>query len=264
MIVIGEKINATRKAVAAAIETGDDAFIRGLALEQVNAGADYLDVNGGHPTREAEVMDWLLDLVQETTPAPVSVDSSSPEVVRAALKRLARTKPLVNSITLERERMATYLDLVAEHECGVVALLMSDEGVPKGVDDRKRRAEQLVTALMDDAGKSPDEIYLDPAFLTLYTEERAGLDVLEALRWIRATWPEIHITGGLSNASYGLPKRRWINQAYLMMAMVHGMDSVIIDPTVEGTMALVRAAEVVLGRDPMGMAYMSAERDGSL
>jgi 5-methyltetrahydrofolate--homocysteine methyltransferase len=258
MIIIGEKINATRKQVAAAIEAKDRKAIEELALSQQQATATYLDVNGGHPTREIEVVKWLLDIVQNTVDLPISLDSSNPKVILEGLK-LVKRKPIINSISLEKDRLKQYLPIVTDHECGLIALLMSDAGVPTSIDDRKQRSEDLIGKLTD-AGKKLNEIFVDPCFLAIYTEANAGLDVLEHIRWMRHRWPELHITGGVSNSSYGLPKRKWINQAYLMIAIAAGMDSVIIDPCIEGTVPLILAAEVVTGTDQMGMNYIEAGR----
>jgi len=262
MIIIGEKINATRKKVGEAIEKQHAQAIADLAIQQEQAGAAYLDVNGGHPTREVEVVQWLLDIVHENSNLPVCLDSSNPAAILAGLKKV-KQKPIINSVTLEKERLEQYLPIVKDHECSVIALLMSDAGVPTSLDDRKQRTEELVGTLID-AGKKPEEIFVDPCFLAVYTEANAGLDVLETIKWIKGRWDGIHVTGGLSNASYGLPKRKWINQAYLTIAIAYGMDSVIIDPCVEGTMPLVLAAEVVMGIDQMGMNYIEAGRGEKL
>jgi len=262
MIIIGEKINATRKQVAAAIEAKDRSVIETLARTQADAGATYLDINGGHPTGEIACIEWLLEIVQATVDLPICLDSANPAAMLAGLKSV-KAKPIVNSISLEKDRLAAMLPLVGDHACSVVALLMADEGVPTGLEDRQQRAEVLVGKLMD-AGKTEDEIFIDPCFLTLYTEPRAGQDILESIRWIRKRWPAIHISGGVSNASYGLPNRKWINQAYLILGIGAGMDAVITDPTMEGTRALILAAEVIVGRDEMGMAFMDASRSNAI
>lgn len=258
MIIIGERINSTRKQVKEALEARDRNVIVELARSQAQAGASYLDVNGGHPSREVELVEWLLDIVQEATDLPVALDSSNPEAILAGLQRVKR-KPIINSISLEKERLKTFLPIVRDHECGTIALLMSDSGVPASLREREQRAEDLVGRLID-AGKKPEEIFVDPCFLAVYTESNAGLDILESIRWIRHRWPEIHISGGISNASHGLPKRKWINQAYLVMAIQAGLDAAIIDPCVEGTVPLIMAAEVLVKKDEMAADYMEAAR----
>jgi 5-methyltetrahydrofolate--homocysteine methyltransferase len=258
MIIIGEKINATRKQVGQAIQAQDPSIIATLATDQAIAGASYLDINGGDPTREVENISWLIDAVQSATDLPISLDSANPAAIEAGLKKVQR-KPLLNSISLEKDRLKKFLPLAQDHECNIVALLVSDKGIPSGVEDRLMMAEELVGKLVD-IGKKETEIFIDPCFLTVYTETNAGLDLLEAIRRIRKRWPEIHISGGVSNASHGLPDRKWINQAYLILAMGAGLDAAIIDPTVEGTMSLVRAAEVIVNRDEMAMNYIMAAR----
>jgi len=258
MILIGEKINATRKPVSMAIQSLDAAVIEQLARTQAQAGATYLDVNGGDPAREAENLLWLIDAVQAAVQLPISIDSANPGAIEAAMKKI-KHKPIVNSICLEKKRRETMLPLVRDHECSVIGLLVNDIGVPRGIEDRVRMAEEMV-GLLTDAGKTPDEIIVDPCFLTVYTEPNAGLDLLESIRRIRSRWPEIHIGGGISNASHGLPERKWINQSYLVLAMGAGLDAAILDPTVEGTVPLILAADVVLNRDEMAMKYIAATR----
>jgi 5-methyltetrahydrofolate--homocysteine methyltransferase len=258
MIIIGEKINATRKQVAQAIKLQDSEAIAQLARMQAQAGATYLDVNGGDPKHEVENLTWLMDVVQSAVHLPLALDSANPQAIMAGLKKV-KHKPIINSITLEKKRMEQTLSIVRDHPCSVIALLMNDNGVPSGIDDRLMLAEELVGRLID-AGKSEDEILVDPCFLTVYTESNAGLDLLESIRRIRKRWPEIHISGGVSNASHGLPERKWINQAYLLLAMGAGLDAAIIDPCVEGTIPLVMAGEVILNKDEMAMNYIAATR----
>ena len=260
MIVIGEKINATRKAIAAALESRDAEHIAATAVEQVAAGADYLDINGGDPRpgKEVENMAWLIEVVQANTDAPIAVDSANPEAVEAGLS-LARKKPILNSISLEAERLENLIPIAEKHECMVVGLLMSDGGTPCGVDDRMENATALVEKLTA-AGKKVDEIIIDPCFLTIATDINSGRAVFDAIAAIRKQWPEIHIGGGCSNISFGLPKRKYVNFAALAQAIYHGMDAGIINPCVPDIMAIIRAAEAVAGQDEFCMNYVTAMR----
>ncbi len=264
MIIIGEKINATRKTISAALEARDEKFIQAIALEQVKAGAQYLDINGGAPweDREMQNMAWLTDVVQAVTDLPLCVDSASPKAVTTGLSR-AKKKPILNSVSLERSRLEPLLPIVADYDCMVVALLTSDNGPPHGVEDRIRNAASLIEKLMA-AGKKLEEIIVDPCFLPIYSDTTCGLKTIEGIAAIRKLWPEVHIGGGVSNASYGLPKRKHINFALLSQAIVYGMDAAIIDPCVEGIMATIYAAEAVAGRDEFCMNYVTAEREGKL
>ena len=260
MIIIGEKINATRKSIAKALEERDAEHIIRTAAEQAQAGAHYLDVNGGDPRegRETENMAWLMELVQANTGLPVAIDTANPDAARRGLS-MATKKPILNSISLESERLAVMLPLVAQFECMVVALLMDDKGTPTGVDDRLQRAKALIGKLTA-AGRTIDEIIVDPCFLPVSTDPTSGRTVIEAIAAIHRQWPEVHIGGGCSNISFGLPKRRYVNFALLSQAIYSGMDTGIIDPCTPDIMATILAAETVAGKDDFCMNYVMAMR----
>ena len=260
MIIIGEKINATRKGIARALAERDAEHIIATATEQVEAGAQYLDVNGGDPRRgaEAENMAWLIDLVQANTGAAVAVDTADAAAMRVGMS-MAKQKPILNSISLEGERLESMLPIVGEYDCMVVALLMSDEGAPCVVEDRLARAEALIGKLTG-AGKALDEIIIDPCFLPVSTDAGSGRHVIDAISAIRAKWPEVHIGGGCSNISFGLPKRKLVNFALLSQAIYAGMDVGLVDPCIPGMIETIMAAEVVAGRDEFCMNYVTAMR----
>ena len=264
MIIIGEKINATRKAIGAAIEAQDADLIIATAKEQADAGADYIDINGGSPKegQEAKNMEWLMALVQANTDKPVAVDSADPVAVKVGLG-MANQKPILNSISLEADRLGPILPLAADHECMVVALLMSDAGTPMTKEDRTERADELIGKLLE-IGKTQDEIIVDPCFLPVSADPGSGRAVIDAIAEIHAKFPEVHIGGGCSNISFGLPKRKLVNFALLTQAIYHGMDAGIIDPCIPGIIATILAAEAVAGKDDFCMNYVMAEREGKL
>jgi len=264
MLIIGERINATRKAVRAAIERRDEAQIAELATSQAEAGADYIDVNGGDPREGAEAknMEWLVNLVQAHTDKPIAVDSANPEAVKVGLE-LARNKPIVNSISLEADRLRAMLPVVADAECMVVALCMADEGTPTGVDDRVSRARDLVAKLTD-AGKKPEEIIVDPCFFPVSADPANGKIVCRAIGEIRKALPGVYVGGGLSNCSFGLPQRKLINLAMIVAGVYKGMSAAIVDPCVPGLVPAILAAEVVSGADDWCANYIAAYREGKL
>ncbi|HET6430166.1 MAG TPA: dihydropteroate synthase [Phycisphaerae bacterium] len=264
MIIIGEKINATRKSIAAAIEARDADAIVAVATAQVAAGADYLDLNGGDPNPAAEVenMKWLVELVQAHTDAPLSLDSANPDAIRAGLE-LAKAKPIVNSVSLEPDRLAAFLPILAAGECMVVALLMSEAGMPTGVDDRLQRARELIGRLTG-AGKAMEEIIVDPCFLPVSATPGSGRDVCRAIAAIKAEFPEVHVGGGLSNVSFGLPQRKLVNLAMVAAAVYSGMDTALIDPSTPMMVPLILATEVVSGADEWCANYVAAYREGKL
>ncbi len=264
MIIIGEKINATRKVISKAIKDRDDDFIIRTATKQAGAGADYIDINGGDPRagKEADNMAWLADLVQSNTDLPLSVDTADPEAARKGLS-MAEKKPILNSVSLETERLENMLGLIGEFDCMVIALLMDDSGVPCAGGDRVKRAETIIEKITS-AGKKPDEIIIDPCVLPVSTDPNAGRTLIADMWQIRDRWPDVHIGGGLSNISYGLPNRRLINITALAQAIMAGMDAAIIDPCTPGITAAIYAAEAMAGRDDFCMNYLTAAREGKL
>ena len=264
MIVIGEKINATREAIAAALQSRDEQHIIATAAEQVAAGADYLDVNGGDPDPGAEVanMEWLTGLLQANADVPLCIDTANPEAMAKALT-LAEKKPIANSVSLEAERIDALLGVIARHECMVIGLCMSDEGTPTGVDDRVERAGRLIEAIAG-AGKAVSDIIIDPCFFPASAQPESVRHVCLAMAEIKKRFPEVHLGGGVSNTSHGLPKRRLINLAMLAVATFHGMDVALVDPCTPGVAARLRAAEVLSGADEFCMNYVTAYREGKL
>ncbi len=264
MLIIGEKINATRKAVKAAIEQRDDAAIIELATTQAAAGADYIDVNGGDPREgmEPKNMEWMMGLVQANTDKPVAIDSADPEAIKMGLS-LAKAKPIVNSISLEAERLETMLPIVGNADCMVVALCMADEGTPTGADDRVARAEKLIETLTG-VGKKVSEIIVDPCFFPVSSDPAAAGNVCDAIRRIREKYPEVKVGGGLSNCSFGLPGRKLINCAMMTAAIWCGMNAVIVDPCIPEMVRTILASEVVSGADEWCANYIGAHRDGKL
>ena len=266
MIIIGEKINATRKAVAAALADRDEQFIIDTALAQGQAGADYIDLNGGDPRegQEAKNMEWLVNLVQAHTDVPIAIDSANPEAMDVGLSLVTEgVKPILNSISLESDSLDERLGILAKYDCMVIGLVMSDDGPPQGVGDRVERAGMLIEKFQA-CGRKAGDIIIDPCFFPVSADGACGRAVIDAIAEIHANWPDVHIGGGCSNISYGLPKRKLVNFAALAQAIYHGMDVGIIDPCAPGIVAAILAAETVAGKDDYCMNYINAERDGTL
>jgi 5-methyltetrahydrofolate--homocysteine methyltransferase len=264
MIIIGEKINATRKAIAAAIAARDEQLILKTAREQVDAGANYLDINGGDPKPGAEVanMEWLVNLVQAHLDVPLCIDSADPQAMEKGLS-LAKAKPIVNSISLEKERLEAFIPIIKRHACSVVALCMADEGMPCGADDRVARAGRLVE-LLTGAGKSIDEVIIDPCFFPVSTDGKAAISVCTAISEMKRRFAGVHVGGGLSNVSFGLPGRKYVNLAMAAACVYHGMDAAIVDPCTPGMAPVLMASEVLSGADEWCANYVSAHRAGKL
>lgn len=232
MLIVGELINSSRKAVREAIEQNDGKFIQHLALQQIEAGATYIDVNCGTQIgEEEETMCWLVRTIMEVTDAPLCIDSPSVKALAAGLEAAAANnkQPLINSITGEKDRYAAVLDLVKQYRSKVVGLLMDDSGMPETLEDRVRITDKLVDDLSWD-GIELKDVYLDPLIKPVSTGDQAGKDVLATIRYIHDKYDDINTICGLSNISFGLPNRKVLNQVFMVQAMTAGMNGYILDP----------------------------------
>jgi len=262
MLIVGERINATRKKIGEAVQNQDAEHIKAEAVKQAEAGANLIDVNGGIPGKETEYLLWLVDLVQEVVDVPLCLDSADANALAAALPQ-CNEPPLINSITFEKERLEAMTPLVKEHGAKVIALCLSDEGPPQDFDGRIEIAARLVDRLTGD-GIPLENIYVDPCVFPISTSSDAGTFVLDAISWIHAQYPGVHTICGASNVSFGLPVRKILNATFLAMLIARGLDSAIIDPCNSLTLASVLAAEALAGHDDFCTSYIAAFRAGQL
>ena len=261
MIIIGELINASRKTIKAAIEAQDAGAIQKVARDQADAGADYIDVNAGvFVGQEPEHLKWLVETVQQVTDKPCAIDSPDPKAIQAALS-VHKGTPLINSISLEKERYEKLMPIIAGTQMKVIALCMSDEGMPETVDDRLKIADKLIDGLLQNNVKI-ENIFVDPLVQPLSVDGRFGIEFLNAIEKIMTTFGGIHTACGLSNISYGLPARKFMNQTFMTMAIARGLDGAIINPLDKRMMATIVAAEALSGRDNFCMNYLKAFRAG--
>ncbi|MBC2744563.1 MAG: methyltetrahydrofolate cobalamin methyltransferase, partial [Desulfosarcina sp.] len=248
MIIIGELINASRKAIKAAIEARDAEAIQQVAKDQAEAGADYIDVNAGiFVGKEPEYLKWLVQTVQQVTDKPCAIDSPDPLAIEAALAA-HQGMPMINSISLEKERYDKLMPIIAGTDMKVIALCMSDKGMPQTVDDRMKIADELVNGLLKNNVKM-ENIFVDPLVQPVSVDNTFGVEFINAIEKIVTTFSGIHTACGLSNISYGLPARKFMNQTFMTMAIARGLDGAIINPLDQHMMASIIAAEALAGRD---------------
>ncbi len=261
MRIIGEKINGTRQSVAQAIEQRNSAFIRDLALRQTQAGATWLDIHAGtQPSREIEDLIWLIETIQPEVRIPLCLDSVNPQALAAALGVVEQT-PMINSISGESRRLQGILPLVAKHGCPVIALAMDEKGIPETHEQRMQVVRKVMEATR--ASGIPDgNVYIDPLAMTLATNTDSAVVTLATMRAIRQEFPDARLTVGLSNISFGLPARSYINRAFLTLALATGLDCAILDPLDREVMAALVAAQLVLGHDRHCLNYTRAYRAG--
>lgn len=260
MILIGEKLNSTRKSIKEAIANRDVALLQKLAIDQAQAGADYIDVNtGAFPEQEVELMDWLVRIVQEVVDTPLSLDSANVAALETGLKTNTKGTPMINSITAEEAKFKNVLPLLLEYQTPVLALAMDEIGITKTADERFAVAKKLIENLCT-AGVAQNKIFLDPLIQPVSVQNDFGCIAIEVIRQVKEHFPEVHTTCGLSNVSFGLPQRARMNRCFLIMAMAAGLDSAILDPLDKELMDAVTTAEALLGKDRFCKSYIKAFR----
>jgi len=232
-----------------------------VAKEEFDAGADYIDVNAGiFVEKESEYLSWLVKKVQEFVDAPCALDSPDPEAIQAALA-VHKGTPMINSISLEKERYEKLIPVIAGTDFKVVALCMSDEGMPETTEQRISIADKLINKLVN-KGIPLENIYIDPLVQPISTNTGFGIEFLEAIEKITTTFKRVHTICGLSNISYGLPARQIINRVFTIMAMTKGSDSIIVNPLDREMMANIVAAETLQAKDDFCMNYLKSYRSG--
>jgi len=263
MIIVGEKINTSRKMVEEAVSKSDASFIGELAGAQAAAGATYIDVNAGtFLEQEADRLCWLVETVQKAVDLPLSLDSASPGALAAAMK-IHKGEPLINSISLEESRLDALLPVITAQPCSVVALCMGKTAMPTTTEERVQVGSELIEILRA-SGFPLDKIYVDPLVQPVSVDIKMGIATLDAIGKIMGDFPGVNTICGLSNISYGLPERRLINRNYLALGMSYGLSAVIMDPTDRQLMNTLLTVEMLLGRDEYCGNFIDAYQNGQI
>jgi 5-methyltetrahydrofolate--homocysteine methyltransferase len=257
--VIGERINPTgRKAFQAQLQAGDLSQLETDVAQQVEGGADMLDVNVGDPLAdEVGLMGRAIPMVQGLTDLPLCIDSSVIEALEAGLAAY-EGKALVNSVTGEDERLEAILPIVARHGAAVIGLANDDE-IPMEPQRRLEVAKKIVGAA-GDHGIPPEDVIIDPLAMPVGAEPRAVTLFVETVRLIRDELG-VNTTCGASNISFGLPSRNELNGAFLAMAIANGLTSAITSPLHEEVREAVKAADVMMGNDRDCNAWIASHRE---
>lgn len=264
MLIIGEKISASNRSVGEAVANRDRRFIEDLARTQA-VGADFIDLNAGsgHGAEEHKDMEWLVEVVQEATDKPLTIDSDSPGVIEVALGKYRGDSVMINSVSAEPERLESIGRLAAERQALLVALAMGAEGIPNDVEGRLAACGQVMAHLTR-LGLGEGQVLFDPLVLPISVDAGQGMVTLKTIEAIKSRYPEAMTVMGLSNISFGLPRRKLINRAFLLMAAYAGLDAVIMDPLDAKMMTFVKVAEMLTGKDPSHRGYIRAHRKGML
>ena len=276
------QIKHVKIAIRLAMEGGPDeesglSYLAALIKNQEAAGADFLDLNVDEASldrgEQEEAMAWLAAFVQTESDLPISVDSSAVSVIEAGLNAYGseRARPLLNSASLER---LDALDLALLHNTRVIVTASGDSAMPDGTQGRVRNAGRMIEEALG-RGLSEGDLFVDPLVFPIAVNGEFGVHVLDAIRELRRKFgSEIHITGGFSNVSFGIPSRAVINNVFLALALEAGADSGIIDPLsirIEDLPEMDRssrtyrlAEDVLLGRDADCATYIGAWRNKEL
>jgi 5-methyltetrahydrofolate--homocysteine methyltransferase len=262
--VIGERINPTgRKKLAAEMVEGNFETVKKDALEQVAAGASMLDVNAGVTAvdpnaTEPALLVQTIEIVQSLVDVPLSIDSSVSAAIEAGL-RVAKGRPLVNSVTGELEKLEAILPLVKKYNVPVVAISNDETGISMDPDVRFAVAKKIVQHAAD-YGIPAHDIIVDPLVMPIGALGDAGRQVFALLRRLREEL-KVNTTCGLSNISFGLPHRHGINAAFIPMVIGAGMTSAIMNPCRPQEMEAVRGANVLAGNDENCATWIMTYRD---
>jgi 5-methyltetrahydrofolate--homocysteine methyltransferase len=258
--LIGERINPTgRKIFQEQLRQGDLSAVERDVAAQVAGGATVLDVNMGVPlTDEADLLARAIQLVQERTDLPICIDSSVVEALEAGLS-VYQGRALVNSITAEDDRMAAILPLVKRYDAAVIALPNDADEIPMEAERRLELVGKIVDVATKEYGLAVEDIVIDPLAMPIGADTSVVQTTLATISGIRDRFG-LNTTCGASNVSFGMPDRHALGAAFLPMAMAAGLTSAIMDTRSPQIVAAVKAADLLLGHDEWGAAWIAAHR----
>lgn len=263
MIIIGEKINGTIPVVKEAIEKRDAAFIADRAVKQTEAGAHFIDVCASTaPEFEVETLKWLMAVVQDATDTPLCIDSPNPRVIEAVFK-YANKPGMLNSISEEGDKCEILLPLMEDNTWEVVGLTCDNNGIASDLATKLA----ITSSMVEKAAKynvTPDRIHIDPCVMALSTENNSLLNFATEIKAIKELYPTIHVTGAISNISFGLPVRALLNKTCMAFAIQAGMDSAVMDPLNRDMMGTIFATYALMGEDKHCRKYSKVYRAGQI
>jgi len=260
MFVIGERINGMFKEVAGAIKERDKATIQTLAIKQIEAGADALDVNVG-PASENPLqdMEWLVRTIGEVTEVSLAIDTTKFEVMETGLSQ-CKGKAIINSTSGDSEKLDKLLPLARKYGASVIGLTMNKNGIPQNAESRAEIAVQIVTRAQE-VGIEMSQLYIDGVILPVNVAQDHSREVLETIRQCRLLCdPPPKTILGLSNVSQKTLDRSLVNRTYLAMAIACGLDAAILDPLDKELMDSMITAELLMGKQIYCDNYLEAYR----
>jgi len=262
MLLIGERINGMFKDVAKAIKEKDKAVIQSLALKQISCGANALDVNvGPASSNPQEAMEWLVKTITEISDITLAIDTTKQDVMESGLG-LCRSKPIINSVNANEEKMKRLFGLAKKYNASIIGLTMDKAGIPKDSEGRMELAMKLVSFCLEN-GIDTGELYIDAVILPVNVGQPHVKEVLKTIRDSKMlSEPSPKTVLGLSNISQGaLPENKsLINRTFLTMAVASGLDAAILDVTDKDLMDSLITAELLMEKQLYCDSYLEAYR----
>ncbi len=256
MIIVGERLNSSRRSVLEALNRKDKKYLVDQAKKQGKAGASYIDLNtAALLDKEVQTLKWAILLLQKELRIPLSIDTPNPEAMEAGLK-IHKGQALLNSLSGEAKRIKTFLPFIKEYRPRIIVLCLDDEGLPETSDKELSIARKIVN-LLDKEGVNHKDIFIDPLVRPIGVDQKAGELFLETLEKIKKNLPSVNTIAGVSNVSFGLPRRKSLNRAFLVLALQRGLDAAILDPLDREILAAIHSAEALLGKDPSLKDYLA-------
>jgi len=260
MIIVGERLNSSRKIVFDTFKNKDEKFFLDQGKQQEQAGANYIDLNAAALLdMEVEALRWIIPLLQRALSIPLSLDTPNPQAMEEGLK-LHKGRALLNSLTGETKKTRCLLPLIRDFKPQVIVLCLDDRGLAKSSEHAVKIADRMANLLTRE-GIGLEDIFIDPLVKPLGVDPKAASLFLESLEVIKKNLPGVKTIAGLSNISFGLPQRKLLNRTFLILALGRGLDAAICDPLDRELQASLAASRALLGKDPSLKNYLGFIRE---
>lgn len=255
LVIIGERLNSSRKAVLKAFQDKNEQFIINEAKKQKEAGANYLDVNASMMMeKEIETLKWVIPLIQNEIDIAIAIDTPDAAAMEAGLKA-HKGRALINSFTGEKQSFKKFAPLVKKYNAKAIVMCLDEQGIIQSAISRFLVAIKIIEQLQG-TGVDLNDIFIDPIVRPIGIDANNGVIDLDSLRLMKSFLPSIKTLAGISNVSFGMPERQLLNRVFLTLAIHTGLDAAIIDPLDKNIMEAIVTAETLLGKDPSCKNYL--------
>ncbi len=253
VVIIGESINPTRrKKLVSTLQSNDFGYLLELAENQINAGADVLDVNVGFPgVDDVKLLPEALMEIQEKFDVPLCLDSPNPQAIEAALK-VSQGKCLINSVNGKEASLESLLPVARDYGAAIIGLCMDDDGITNDPEKRLAIAEKIIERAVK-TGIRQEDVIIDPLAMAVSAEPMACMVTLNTIKLIHDKLGH-NITMGASNISFGLPGREELNAAFIAICIQNGLTCPIANP--EKITSTIRATDLIMGRDDFAVRFV--------